>query len=285
MTDFMLQHLLRPTDVKAHLAGRLILNTSSVLRAKDIARYAFERKITRRNGLVIEYIATSSDKTDLADNGFIVNNRYFFSVDSVQEGLPLELYFLSFKGKNLRPAIRINSETHSGATPMSAYSLIPVDCDPKTYGNTGEGYRPILGYEQLGIDTLADVLAYAYRFKYSHLTQAYELITDPLEITRALRKPYLEMLLAGAMQDDLNLVQLRGAVGVLARQLQLQNPALDDKSKELIALLAQAPVTSVSDRDAGRTINAIMAAYESSQLLAEDGSNVFDDPLFSFHYA
>lgn len=282
MADFMLQHLQRPTDIQAHLSGRLILNTSTILRAKDILRYAFERKITRRNGLVMEYIFTGNDKTDEDAAGIIVNNRYFFGIDTIYQGLPLELYFLSFKERSMRPAVRINSEITAGAAPMTAYSLVPLDCDPLTYGNTGEGYRLITGYEQLGIDCLADILAYAYRFKYNHLTKAYEVITDPLEVTRALRRPYFELLLAGAMQDDLNLVQLRSAVGVLSRQL-LANAKPEERP--LLELMAQTPVSTVTDNDAGRTVNALVAAYESTQLLAADGSNVFTDPLFAFHYA
>ena len=284
MADFMLQHLKRPTDIKAHLSGRLILNTSPILRAKDILRYAFERKVTRRNGLVMEYILTGNDKTDTDGAGIIVNNKYFFGIDSIYAGLPLELYFLSFKERSMRPAVRINSETHSGATPIEDYSLVPLDCDPLTYGNTGEGYRLITGYEQLGIDCLADILAYAYRFKYNHLSKAYEVITDPLEITRALRRPYFERLLAGAMEDNINLVQLRSALGVLARK-SLAQSAPSPEERPLLELIAQAPISNVADSDAGRTVNAIVVAYESTQLLASDGSNVFDDPLFSFHYA
>lgn len=277
------QNMCYPSDIKAHLSGQVVLNTSKSLRARDILAYAYERVVTQRNDLVIEYFKTSN-AVGVNDPGFLVNNKYFFSEELLAKSLPLELFFLSFKDNNIKPAIVINRDIAPHNAELEDFALIPGGCDPLTYGATGEGYWVFKGYQELGIDCLADIMAYVYKFRFNLATKCFEVIKDAHEVTQSLRRPYFELLLAGALNDDLTLVQLRSAVGILSRALLANDAPLTAKEKALVDSFANAPVSGIASDNSITLVNGLVTAFETVKPLASDGSDVYDDPLFSFHY-
>lgn len=279
-------HLTYPSDIKEMLSGRLVVNTSKRLRAREILNYGFTRTVTQRNGIVMEHIISSTAQGEYA-GGVIVNNRYFFADDEQTHALPVELFFSKFDEIGAVPTIKINRETTPSATELRNFHLVPKDAVPKDYGKEGDGFWPFEGYEELGINCLADILANLHRFKFSKEREAMVLITDQHEIVRSLRRPYFEMLLAGLCKDDLMLVQLRSLMGILSRVIKSQmdeRVSLCTRERQLLEQAALMPISSSTPEELDKTLNALVSAYESGFALLPDGSNVYDDPLFSFHF-
>ena len=279
-------HLTYPSDIKEMLSGRLVVNTSKRLRAREILNYGFTRTVTQRNGIVMEHIISSTAQGEYA-GGVIVNNRYFFADDEQTHSLPVELFFSKFDEIGAVPANKINRETTPSATELRNFHLVPKDAVPKDYGKEGDGFWPFEGYEELGINCLADILANLYRFKFSKEREAMTLIRDEAEIIRSLRRPYFEILLAGVCKDDLMLVQLRSVMGIVARLIKSElndQVSLCTRERQILEQAAKMPLSGASPDDLETTINGLVSAFESGFSLRLDGSNVYDDPLFSFHF-
>jgi len=277
MNQLTFMHTAFPSDIKAHLDGSLLLNTSDVLRARTILNYNGERSVIHRNGLTIERLNPATDGDPAP--GYLVNSKYFFDQAKLSYGLPLELYFTSFREAKVQPALLINREMNPLYADFSRFALIPVNVDPKTYGQTGEGYWSFYNYASLGIDNLAQLLARVYLFSFDDSRGCFAFDNSDIAVTKALRRAYYEKLLDGAINENLQLTHLRSVVGELARQvLQLTNA----QSPALIAA-GNLPLSTITDASAS-VMAQLTAAYESTTLLKADGSNVYDDPLFSFHY-
>lgn len=232
------------------------------------------------DGLKIQFLET--DNGGSIYHGRLVNDKYYFAEDILNYSMPLEMMFLSFKENGIRPVVQ--KEWNPDYMPCYPfyYSLVEED-EVEGYEVGGEKRYPINGFEKLGIDCLADILAYSYKFTWDINTMSWEAITNEYEITKRIRKPWVALLIQREIGEQPHTTaDLHKVVTFLVQKAET---LMTDEEKAACEPFLRRPI-GVDDLKGTirnqRILAAIMEAYESEQLIKSGGDVRLTDPVFSF---
>lgn len=275
-------HISSLDGVRAHLndAVRLIAMLPAEwpkIRGRDIERksYTVQNSYEVAGHTVQHVILTGGE---LEYSGRLVDGKYFFTDACLNHSMDLEMMFTPFASFGLKPMVRREWSWEYPSSNPFWYTL--VDADTETYQGVEE-YHHILGYESLGIHCLADLLAYSYKFSWDHETSQFVAITDPHEVTKRLRKPWMQYLIqwkfgeAPSTEADLSkLVSFLLTKVQLSKEEQAAVDAIRDRSVTLDDL------KRINQRHV--VLNKILDAYNDPFVL-EPGCDFQKDPLFAIY--
>lgn len=282
-------HIGLPDAVNDHVNDRLrLLAMNPVefprLRPRDILyKSTVLEEFNISDTLNVKIIKCTGATTDYV--GKLVNDKYYFTDAVLNYAPPLELLFASFKENNMKPMIQRGWNWEYPSAFPFYYTV--VDCDEvpdDDYFNT-ERYYAVDGYEELGIDTLADLMAYSYKITWNHRSMRWEAITDAHEITKRLRKPWTNYLIQSEYGEqpnttaDLHRVMtfLVGKVNEAGLLSDEEQHAMDSFIRREVSLKE---LNGINSRN--KILDAILQAYNDPKLIVPGEDVRKDDPLFSF---
>ncbi len=187
-------HIASPDSVREHIKDKVRL--ISMLPAefpKVRGRDVINAKIistTMRGDVKVQLVEIDSID-GAAVRGYLLNDKYYFSSDVAGKVPSFQLLFKSFKENDIKPMVRREWNWDYPSSNPFWYTL--VDAATEEYFNV-EHYHAIDGYDELNIDCLADLLAYSYKFTWSHVDEKFEAVNDAYEITKRIRKPWMSHL-------------------------------------------------------------------------------------------
>lgn len=281
-------HLGLPDAVNDHVNDRLRLICMNPgefprLRPRDILNHAQVREeFTTPDGLKIKILYNLDGTTEYV--GKLVNDKYYFTDAVLNYSMPLEMVFASFKEHGMKPMIQRQWSWEYPSSFPFYYTLVEEDAVENDYYNL-ERYYPVEGYEELGIDCLADLLAYSYKFTWDHRDMKWTAITDAHEITKRIRKPWTNYLLQYEYGEQPNttadlhrvLTFLVGKVneaGLLSAEEQNALSSFTRQQVEVDELMR------LNDRN--KVLDAILKAYHDPKLIVPGEDVRVSDPLFAF---
>lgn len=229
----------------------------------------------------VEHIAL--DAISNHREGFLVDGKYFLSSAAMGCAPDIEMLLTPFEEMDVVPmGIREWSWDYLGSIPAH-FSLVSPE-EAKTSAKALESYYPIVGYEKLGIRTLLDLMAYSYKFVWSFAENKWVAITNRHEITKRIRKPWMQYLTqwrygeSPATEADTN--------KVLAYLIKLSADKMSDAEKAAFAPFAEREVSledisRVAERQS--ELNKLLQAYHSDHILEFPG-DFENDPLFKMTF-
>lgn len=277
-------HISSPDSVRAHLADEVRLLTQlpgewPKVRGRfftDRKNYRVENTFKIRD-LTAESVVVFTGDSEL--RGKLVAGKYFFSDGILNNSVDMELFFTPFEEMGAKPvARRWWSPDYLGSFP---YFFTLVTPETKNYFDT-ESYIEIEGYEALGINCLADLMAYSYKFVWVRERSVWVALTDEHEITKRIRKPWMQHLIQTRIGEHPSTeADLAKLVSFLMTKV-----ALTDEEKAAVSAVLDRNVTLADLERLNvryKDLNRILEAYNSPFLLTP-GANVDDDPLFAIDY-
>lgn len=279
-------HIGSPDAVNDHVNDRvrlIAMNPSEFprLRPRDILNFAKTvEQYTTPEGLAIRILKHVDGMMEYT--GKLVNDKYYFSDAVINYSMPLEMFFASFKEHGMIPMVqRAWSWEYPSSYPFY-YAL--VEEGTTDYHNL-ERYYPIEGYDALGIDCLADILAYSYKFTWDHRDMKFYAITDEYEITKRIRKPWTSYLIQCEYGEQPNTIAhlhrlttfLLGKVNEAGLLSAEEAHALDSFTRREVSIEQLTGINSVN-----RVLDAILEAHHDPKLIKPGEDVRKDDPLFSF---
>lgn len=277
-------HISSPDSIRAHLEDKVRLLTQLPGEWPKVCgrfftdrnNYSVENTFKIRD-LTAESVVVFTGDSDL--RGKLVDGKYFFSDGILNNSVDLELFFTPFKELNAKPvARRWWSPDYLGSFPYF-YALVPVET--KNYVDT-EPYIEIEGYEELGINCLADLMAYSYKFMWDRERSVWVALTDEHEITKRIRKPWMQHLIQTRIgEHPSSEADLAKLVSFLMTKV-----TLTDEEKAAVSAVLERNVTLADLERLNvryKDLNRIIEAYNSPFVL-KPGVNAYDDPLLSIGY-
>lgn len=228
-------------------------------------------------GHTVEHIHITAGEQEVS--GKFIDRKYFFSDGVLNQVADLEMYLIPFSESGLKPMVRREwSWDYPGSMPAWYTQVTNTTTDYKGV----ETYYPIVGYEKLGIKSMLDLLAYSYKFTWNHTEKQFEAITDEHEITKRIRKPWMQYLVqlkfgeSPATEADLGkLVAFLLTKVSLTAEEKVAVSAFHDRAVTLDEL------TRVNARQA--ILNQILDAYNDPFIL-KTGVDIENDPLFQLTF-
>lgn len=215
-------------------------------------------------------------------DGFLVDGKYYFSGSLIGQCPSLQLLFEPFEQMGVVPMVRREWNSDYMVNNPEWVALVPKGTT--SYSAGGEQYFPILGYKEIHVNTIADLMAYSYRFRFDPKACEYNVILDMLDVTKRIRKPWFEHLVQihygerdHVTADNSKLIAW------------LIDKCQDKMTDEERAVLAPFTETSIDmaglERLANRraVLNQLFAVYNhpTPMVYGEDPST---DPLFDTSY-
>ncbi|QVW56312.1 hypothetical protein pEaSNUABM6_00176 [Erwinia phage pEa_SNUABM_6] len=269
-------------SVRAHVADdvRLISMLPGEwpkVRGRDIVRKQYTEENTYTIGKhSVQHV--KFEQSELSCSGRLIDGKYFFTDSVLNHSMDLELIFTPFADLDVIPMVRREWSWDYPSSNVFWYTLVPTGT--KEYQGV-EKYHHILGYETLGIHCLADLLAYSYKFRWNAADEQFEAITDPHEISRRIRKPWMQFLVQwrfGEMPGTE--ADLSKLVSFLLTKVSLtadEEKAVSNIKSRIVTL---DDLNRINERHA--ILNQILEAYHSDFIL-DVGSKFEDDPLFAIY--
>lgn len=275
-------HIASPDSVREHVKDnvRLISMLPSEfpkVRGRDIAK-AKVIATSQRGDLKVQQVMI--DTIDGAPvYGTLINDKYFFSADVSGKVPSFQLMFKSFKEAGIKPMVRREWSWDYPSSNPFWYTL--VEQSTEEHFNI-EPFYHIEGYEELNIDCLADLLAFSYKFTWSHKESKFVAITDAFEITKRIRKPWMTHLVQTEYGE---------APHTTADSQKLINFLLQ-KCTSLMTEEEQAAVNTHLDHtvtlqdlerlnERNEVLQKILTAYNSPVLITQ-GCDIESDPLIYY---
>ncbi len=215
-----------------------------------------------------------------AAQGYLVNDKYYFSADVAGMVPSFQLMFTSFKENGLKPMVRREWSWDYPSSNPFWYAI--VEADQETYFNT-EPYYHIEGYAEAGIDCLADLLAYSYKFQWNHERNVFVSITDPHDITRRIRKPWMSYLVQSEYGEAPNTTaDMQKLINFL---MQKCVGLMTDEEQVAVGTFLDNEITIESLRrldGRNKILQKILDAYNDPALITI-GANIEEDPLIFYN--
>ena len=212
--------------------------------------------------------------------GHLVDGKYFISQLVLGQSMPIELIFASFKANKVRPKVRREWFPDYMGSSLDAYTLVTLE------GKGAPDSEPsadVIGYEDHGIDCIADLVAQSYKFLWVAATGTFVATSDKHTITKRIRKPWMRLMVQMHYGESRTVEADHGKL--LRFLVQKAVPNLSAEELEMLQPFIDAPL-SVSDLIGAASrqeeLNELLHAYESPFVL-EMGANVDEDPLFTFN--
>ncbi|EBO6938128.1 hypothetical protein LCF88_004499 [Salmonella enterica] len=277
-------HISSPDSVRAHLADkvRLIAQIPGEW-PKVRGRFLTDPKnYTVENTFKIRDMEGKSIVVFTGDNsarGKLVDGKYFFSDGILNNSPDLELMFTPFEELGAIPmARRWWSPDYLGSFP---YYFALVE-EGTTEHFDSEPYIHIEGYKELGINHLADLMAYSYKFQWDRERSVWYALTDEHAITKRIRKPWMHHLVQVRYgESPATEADLAKLVSFLLTKVDLTKEETEAVSEIRGRVVTLDDLRRLNERHAD--LNKILAAYNDPMLLVP-GANVDDDPLFAIDY-
>ena len=210
--------------------------------------------------------------------GKLVDGKYFFTFGALASTSDLELLFSKFSDLGAIPFVQSDWSMEYPSANISRYTLET----PEVEIPGGEKQFQFKGLDVYKIDTLADLLAYAYKFKWDPQQEEFFAITDKDEIARRLRKPWMQFLTQRFYGERATIDADHGKMisflvskvySDLSPDEQLMLRPYKDAAPEAWQLENMARRQSI--------MNKLTTAYLSKHQLVT-GKDVDADPLFTF---
>lgn len=282
-------HLGLPDSVDAHVNDRLRLICMNPgefprLRPRDILDNAEVREeFTTPEGLHIKilYILNGTDEYF----GKLVNDKYFFTDAVLNYSMPIEMVFASFKENGMVPMIQRQWGWEYPSSFPFYYTLVEAAEVPDADYHNLERYYPVEGYEELGIDCLADLWAYSYKFTWQHRDMKWTAITDEYEITKRIRKPWTNYLVQCEYGEQPNTTaDLHRVLTFLVGKVN-EAGLLSAEEQQAVSSFTRSEVTvgelnRLNDRN--KVLDAILEAYHDKRLIKAGEDVRLTDPIFTF---
>lgn len=271
-------------SVKYHLTGEILLITQlpaewPKVRGRELVNpknYDVKNEY-QLAGHTVEHIHLHTGEQDIT--GKFIDRKYFFSDGVLNQCGDLEMILTPFAETGLKPMVRREWSWDYPSSLPFWYSQVPAELE--TYEGV-EIYYPIEGYEELGIHKLLDLLAYSYKFKWMHGEKKFVAIKDEHEITKRIRKPWMQYLVqwkyGEAPGTEADLTKL---VSFLMNKVELS-----DEEHEAVGAILSRSVTlddlkRINERH--EVLNTILAAYNDPFVLKQ-GVDIKEDPLFALTF-
>lgn len=272
-------HISSPDSVRAHLNDTIRLISMLPSEWPRLRGRNFENGVTvieeyMDDDVLVQYVEVDGGEEKYF--GYLLNHKYYFSREVAGYVPSFKLLFRSFKEHGLKPMARREWSWEYPSSNPFWYTV--VDKDTKTYFQT-EQFFDIDGYETHGIDCLADLLAYSYKFVWEHHTFRFVAITDEHEITKRIRKPWLTYLVQYEYGEAPHTTaDLSKMVTFL---LQKNEHLLSEEEREVLGTYFENTVTldtlkRLNERNS--VLQCIMEAYNHPYVL-KPGVDVTKDPL------
>lgn len=272
-------HIASPDSVREHIKDnvRLISTLPSEfpkVRGRDVIK-AKVLETSMRGDVKVQHVEIDSiDGPSVF--GHLINDKYYFSADVAGKIPSFQLMFKSFKEAGIKPMVRREWSWDYPSSNPFWYTL--VEDTTEDYFNI-EPYFHIEGYEELNIDCLADLLAYSYKFTWSHKEHKFVAITDPFEITKRIRKPWMTYLVQAEYGEAPHTTaDTQKLVNFL---LQKCVPLMTEEEKAAVNTHLDHTVTLESLQrlnERNEILQKILTAYNSPTLIVP-GCDIESDPL------
>lgn len=228
-------------------------------------------------GHTVEHIHLNTGELEIT--GKFVDRKYFLSDGMLNQTADLEMLLTPFTQSGLKPMVRREWSWDYPSSHPTWYSQVPAD----TVDYSGlETYYPIEGYEELGIHHMLDLLAYSYKFVWHHAEQKFVGLTDKHEITKRIRKPWMQYLVQWKFGEAPGTeADLAKVVSFLLNKVTLSKEEQAAVSQILARSVTLADLKRINDRQT--VLNTILDAYHSPFIL-ETGVDIKDDPLFALTF-
>ncbi len=217
-----------------------------------------------------------------AVQGYLINDKYYFSADVAGKIPSFQLMFKSFKDNNIKPMVRREWSWDYPSSNPFWYAI--VESDQETYFNI-EPYYDIEGYEEAGIDCLADLLAYSYKFQWSHERKVFVSITDPHEITKRIRKPWMSHLVQSEYGEAPNTTaDMQKLINFLIQKCANAGIMTDEETAVIGTFLDnEITIDSLRRLDSrNKVLQSIIDAYNDPALITI-GGDIEEDPLIFYN--
>lgn len=271
-------------SVKYHLSGEVLLITQlpaewPKVRGRELVN---RNNVTVLNdftiaGRKVEHVHVGGGEQDIT--GKLIDGKYFLSDGILNQCADLELLMTPFADTGLKPMVRREWSWDYPSSIPFWYSQVPAELD---HYEGVEIYYPIEGYEQLGIYNMLDLLAFSYKFKWLHTEKKFVAITDEHEITKRIRKPWMQYLVqwkyGEAPGTEADLTKL---VSFLMQKVDLNEEELDAVSNIFTRAVTLDDLKRINERHG--VLNQIIEAYNDPFVLKQ-GVDIKDDPLFALTF-
>lgn len=271
-------------SVKYHLTGEILLITQlpaewPKVRGRELID---PKNFTVMNeyqlaGHTVEHIHLNTGEQDIS--GKFIDRKYFFSDGVLNQAGDLEMILTPFAETGLKPMVRREWSWDYPSSMPFWYTQVPASLE--VYQGV-ETYHPIEGYEALGIHKLLDLLAYSYKFKWQHAEKKFVAITDEHEITKRIRKPWMQYLVqwkyGEAPGTEADLTKL---VSFLMTKVDLSEDELEAVSAIYSRSVSLDDLKRINERHA--VLNRILEAYHDPFVLKQ-GVDIKEDPLFALTF-
>ena len=228
-------------------------------------------------GRKVEHIHIGGGEQDIT--GKFIDGKYFLSDAVLNQCSDLELLMTPFATSGLKPMVRREWSWDYPSSLPFWYSQVPVATE---HYEGVEIYYPIEGYEQLGIHNMLDLLAYSYKFKWVHAEKKFVAILDEHEVTKRIRKPWMQYLVQWKYGEDPGTeADLAKLVSFLMTKVDLSEDELDAVSHIRNRSVTLADLKRINDRHA--VLNEILDAYNDPFVL-KPGADIKEDPLFALTF-
>lgn len=271
-------------SVKYHLTGEILLITQlpaewPKVRGRELIdpkNYDVMNEY-QLAGHTVEHIHLHVGEQDIT--GKFVDRKYFFSDGVLNQAGDLEMILTPFAETGLKPMVRREWSWDYASSMPFWFTQVPAKLEK--YDGV-EIYYPIEGYEELGIHKLLDLLAYSYKFKWNHLEKKFVAITDEHEITKRIRKPWMQYLVQWKYGEDPGTeADLTKLVSFLMTKVDLTEEELDAVSEIYSRGVSLDDLKRINERHA--VLNRILAAYHDPFVLKQ-GVDIKEDPLFALTF-
>lgn len=277
-------HISSPDSVRDHLDDKIRLISMTPgewprLRCRDL----------KRDNLVVEdtysFVADGIEhKVEVVMvrypdiRGKLVDGKYFFTFGALASMTDLELMFSKFSELGVKPFVQSDWSMEYPSANVSRYTLE----EPGVEIPGGEKQFPFNGLDVHNIETLADLLAYAYKFKWDPEREEFFAIADHDEIARRLRKPWMQFLTQRFYAERATIDADHGKM-ISFLVSKVYNDLSADEQQMLSPYKDGAPEVWQLENMARRQsiMNDLTAAYLSKHQLVT-GKDVDADPLFTF---
>lgn len=210
--------------------------------------------------------------------GKLVDGKYFFTFGALAAATDLELLFSKFSALGVQPYVQSDWSMEYPSANISRYTLE----EPGVEIPGGEKQFSFKGLDVHGIDTLADLLAYAYKFKWDAEREEFFAIADHEEIARRLRKPWMQFLTQRFYGERATVESDHGKL-ISFLVSKVYNDLSADEQAMLRPFKEASPEGWQLENMARRMriLNELNAAFLSKHQLVT-GDDVNTDPLFTF---
>lgn len=277
-------HISSPDSVRDHLDDKIRLISMMPgewprLRCRDLRRENLEVEDTysfTADGVEHKVEVVMARYPDI--RGKLVDGKYFFTFGALASMSDLELMFSKFSELGVQPYVQSDWSMEYPSANIARYTLE----EPGVGIPSGEKHFPFKGLDVHGIDTLADLLAYAYKFKWDPEREEFFAVTDQHEIARRLRKPWMQFL-AQRFYGERATVESDHGKMISFLVAKVYNDLSVEEQEMLRPFKDASPEAWQLENMAQRmrVLNALNSAFLSKHPLVT-GKDVDADPLFTF---